>query len=182
MNKLKEIVIIVSKSPTPKKDFFYVLWCFSVIPILIIHEGLHILTILLTMCDISTPKRWIFVERISKNQINGFDFPITIEDKNQFKMWLVASAPLLGYPIAIFLCFWIPIHFIHIKELSLFTVNLLMAYFGYNWEILGMSDADKKTQRYARKRIKYKVKLWRRNFLIWKKSRIFAFTKKELCQ
>ena len=175
MNKLKEIIIIVSKSPTPKKDFFYVLWCFSVIPILIIHEGLHILAILLTLCDISTPKRWIFVERGSKNTINGFDFPITIEDRNPFKTYLVAVAPLLGYPIAFLLSLWIPIHFLSdYKWPCIFLMQLLFIYFGWNWEILGMSGADKKTQRYARKRIKFQIILWRRNFFKWKKRCIFA--------
>jgi hypothetical protein len=179
MNKLKEIVIIVSKSPTPKKDFLYVLWCFSVIPILIIHEGLHILAILLTLCPTSTEKRWIFVERISDNQINGFDFPITLEGKNFFKKYLIASAPLLGYPIALFLCFWIPIHFLsEYKWPCIFLIELLFVYFGWNWEILGMSDADKKTQKYSLKRIKYRMKIWRKNFLYWRKIRIFAFTNK----
>lgn len=166
MKKVKEIYEVVFKSHNIKRDLLYVLWCFSVIPILIIHEGLHIIAILLTFCD-AVPERWVFIERESPNVINGFDFPITLLDKSHVKKYIVSSAPLLGYPIAAFLCFWIPIHFIHDKMIGLICVNLLMGYFAWNWETLGLSGADKKTQKYSLKKI-------RRNFLYWKKSRTFA--------
>jgi hypothetical protein len=131
------------------------------------------------MCDISTPDRWIFIERISKDQINGFNFPITLEGKNHFKKYLIASAPILGYPIAFLLCLWVPIHFFQPHKLICITlIQLMFCYFIWNWEILGMSEADKRTQKYSKKRIKYRIKIWRRNFFMWRRIRIFALVNK----
>lgn len=94
MKRIIGVIMYLSESKTPWKDFLWVARTILNIPMIFFHEMAHLLMIGLTGCKVNIdPKKWYFLSKIDTPYINsegkecvhvglGFAFPIALQDSN----------------------------------------------------------------------------------------------------
>jgi len=140
MKKIRNLIQFTQDSGSPVKVSLQIIYCYLQVPVLIIHELLHIIALGLLGVHWKFVKEETYFLKREGNTLQTFNINISF-NTNKIGTKVIAAAPILGYPIWLFLLCSIP--FVIPSIFGAGLSYLMLIYIIFNWDLIGMSNGDK---------------------------------------